>query len=59
MKMKGINLDNNLKKLGMEIWKNHVYLVNWIKLLNIFGNLDQFDSSVYEEFSGAKDDLIV
>lgn len=40
MKMKGQNLDNNIKKLGLEVWKNHVYLVNWIKQLNVFGCLE-------------------
>jgi hypothetical protein len=59
MKMSGQRLDNNLKKLASETWKNHVYLINWLKMLKVFGDMGQFDADIYEEFNGTKDDLIV
>lgn len=59
VKMSSQKLDNNLKKLSSEIWKNHVYLINWLKMLEVFGSMNQFNSEIYEEFLGTKDDLIV
>lgn len=59
MKISGQKLDNNLKKLASETWKNHVYLVNWLKMLKVFGKMEQFDRQIYDEFKSSKDDLIV
>jgi hypothetical protein len=59
IKITGQKLENNLKKLASETWKNHVYLINWLKKLKVFGAMNQFDADIYEEFQGTKDDLIV
>jgi hypothetical protein len=59
VKMSNQKLDNNLKKLTSETWKNHVYLINWLRMLNVFGTMSQFEGEIYDEFLGTKDDLIV
>jgi hypothetical protein len=59
MKRSDVQLDSLLKKLSSEVWKSHVYLITWIKMLKIFGNLSHFNIDLHDEFLGTRDDLVV
>lgn len=59
MKRSDPKLDSVLKKLASEVWRSHVYLITWLRMLKIFGSLRNFSLDQYDEFVGSRDDLIV
>ena len=59
MKRSDTKLDSVLKKLASEVWKSHVYLITWLKMLKIFGSLSHFSQELYDDFVGSRDDLVV